>query len=484
MMASQTTLEEKFVELQEAKQTHQNSHPKIQKVAEYLRNRKNFDKQYSPKLVSIGPIHHDNQNLKLGESYKLTWAAKYIQTTQCSPQILYKKIADNINELKGLFADDVLALANAAESLKGFRSLEEKLSWLLFVDGCSLLYILVNVNLDQLDEPKDVDIKVDQLVLVIMDALLLENQLPYLVLKLLWINDNETELVDIMKNFLKCHHWATPETKRKWKWQRILESKSTENFSNMVHSKKGKEEVHHNDTVLELPKESSPIHLLDLQRKIILTKSNSKTESDNEANNKKKKQIGKNSEEKTKMMTYRNIQDLRAAGIKLKSSATRRPTDVDFSEGWFAAKLTLPEIVVDDTTASTFLNLVAYEMCPDFKNDYGICSFAVFMDSLIDHPEDVKELRSKGILLNSLGSDEEVADLFNIISTDLVPNSETYLEIRAKIHEHYCNKWKTWIALGYHTYFNNPWAITGFVAAFIALALTFVQTWFSIYPRS
>lgn len=197
----------------------------------------------------------------------------------------------------------------------------------------------------------------------------------------------------------------------------------------------------------------------------------------------KKKPTGKNSDEKSKMMTYRNIQDLRAVGIKLKSSETRRPTDVHFTEGWFAAELTLPEIVVDDTTAATFLNLIGYEMCPDFKNDYGICSFAVFMDSLIDHPEDVKELRSEGILLNSLGSDEEVAMLFNTISNDLVPNSETYFDVRAKIHEHYCNKWKTWIALGYHTYFSNPWAIIGFLAAFIVVALTLVQTWFTIYPR-
>jgi hypothetical protein len=181
-------------------------------------------------------------------------------------------------------------------------------------------------------------------------------------------------------------------------------------------------------------------------------------------------------------MTYKNIQDLRAAGIKLKSSTTRRPTDIDFTEGWFAAKLTLPEIVVDDTTTTTFLNLIAYEMCPDFENDYGICSFASFMDSLIDHPEDVKELRSKEILLNSLGSDEEVANLFNIISTDLVPNTKTYIEVRSKIHKHYRNTCKTWIALGIHTYLNNPWTFIAFLAAFIALALTFVQTWFAINP--
>ena len=184
------------------------------------------------------------------------------------------------------------------------------------------------------------------------------------------------------------------------------------------------------------------------------------------------------------MMTYRNIQDLRAVGIRLKSSKTRRPRDIDFSEGWFVAELTLPEIIVDDTSAATFLNLIAYEMCPDFHNDYGFCSFAAFMDSLIDSPEDVKVLRSKEILLNSLGSDEEVAELFNIISTDLVPNTETYKEVRAKIHDHCCNRCNTWIAEGFHTYFSSPWAIIAFIAALMALVLTFIQTWFTVHPPS
>ncbi|AES79247.2 hypothetical protein MtrunA17_Chr7g0238241 [Medicago truncatula] len=466
MMASQT-INEKFVELQKSKQTPQNSRPKIQRVAEYLRNRKNFEKHYSPKLLSVGPIHHDNTNLKLGEKYKLMWAAKYIENTGHIPEDLHKKIADNIDELKGHFGDDVLTLTG--KSLEGFGSLEEKLSWMLFVDGCSLLYILEKAKLD---EPGHMNIKVDQLVLVMMDVLLLENQLPYVVLKLLW-KDNDSELIKSMMTFLDCHHWATPDESQPDKEKDMVP--------------KGKGEGEHSVSITNESQLETPTHLLDLQRKIILTTSNSKTKS-NEANNNKWSQknsdenVKKNSKEDVKMMTYRSIQDLRAVGIRLKSSATRRPTDVDFSAGWFAAKLTLPEIVVDDTSAATFLNLIAYEMCPDFENDYGICSFAAFMDSLIDRPEDVKELRSKGILLNSLGSDEEVADFFNIISTDLVPNTKIYFEVREKIHEHYCNKCKTWIALGFHTYFSNPWAIIAFLAAFIALALTFIQTWFAVDP--
>jgi len=197
-----------------------------------------------------------------------------------------------------------------------------------------------------------------------------------------------------------------------------------------------------------------------------------------------KKWSQKNSEAKNRLITYRNIQDLKAVGIRLKSSKTKRPTDIVFSEGWFAATLTLPEIVVDDSSAAVFLNLIAYEMCPDFENDYGISSFVAFMDSLIDHPEDVKELRSKGILLNCLGSDKEVADLFNIIGTDVVYDGEIYHKIKHKIHAHYHNKYKTWIAQGFHTYFSSPWTIIAFIAAFIALVLTFIQTWFTINPPS
>ncbi|XP_045807893.1 UPF0481 protein At3g47200-like isoform X4 [Trifolium pratense] len=448
-MASQITLEQNFMKLQNSKPAPHSSRPKIQRVAEYLRTRENFEKHYTPKLVSIGPIHHGNENLKLGEKYKLMWAAQYIKNGRLDPHNLHKKIADNIVELKGLFADDVLALTGTRESLEGFTSLEEKLSWMLFVDGCSPLHILEHADLRK---PEAMNIKVDQLILVMMDVILLENQLPYPVLKLLWKNDNEAELKETMKEFLKFHHWDTADNRQIWR------SRIQGHWLSIQ-----------NESVSE-----SPVHLLDLQRKIFFTKSSSKTEAN-------KKNQGTNSREP---VTYRNIQDLKAAGIKLEPSATRRPTDIDFFDGWFAAKLTLSEMVADESTIAIFLNLTAYEMCPDFENDYGVCSFVAFIDSLIDCPEDVRELRSKGILHHCLSSDEEVANIFNLIGKDLVDNTEIYFDVRDKINKHCCNKYKTLIGLGINTYFNNPWACIAFLAAFIALILTFVQTWFTIYPAN
>ncbi|MCI43020.1 DUF247 domain protein, partial [Trifolium medium] len=105
---------------------------------------------------------------------------------------------------------------------------------MLFVDGCSLLHILKH---DDLRKPEPMHIKVDQLVLVMTDTLLLENQLPYLVLKLLWKDDNEDDLKYIMKKFLKCHHFQ-------------------------VHIQK-KEEQQHRISIQNESESESPVHLLD-----------------------------------------------------------------------------------------------------------------------------------------------------------------------------------------------------------------------------
>ena len=118
--------------------------------------------------------------------------------------------------------------------------------------------------------------------------------------------------------------------------------------------------------------------------------------------------------------------------------------------------LWLPPILVDDSTGPKFLNLIAYEMCPDFNNDYGVPSYISFLDSLIDEANDVKELRKAGIIYNLLGSDDEVTQLFNEIGTDLVPNNKIYSDFRSRIQKYYKNKVKTWISQAIHDHFSSP----------------------------
>ena len=137
-------------------------------------------------------------------------------------------------------------------------------------------------------------------------------------------------------------------------------------------------------------------------------------------------------------------------------------------------------MIVDDLTGPKFLNLIAYELCPDFMNDYGVTTYISFLESLIDEAKDVKELRKAGILYNLLGSDQEVAQLFNEIGTDLVPNNDIYNDVRFKIQQYYKNKVKTLISQAINDHFRSPWTFIAFLAAFLALLLSALQTWYTV----
>ncbi|XP_034707137.1 UPF0481 protein At3g47200-like [Vitis riparia] len=166
--------------------------------------------------------------------------------------------------------------------------------------------------------------------------------------------------------------------------------------------------------------------------------------------------------------------ELKAAGIHLKRSRTSFLTDISFKSCFFCGYLKLPQIIIDDFTKPKFLNIVAYEMCQDGPYDYAVTSYMCFLYDIIDHADDVKELRSKHILSNLLGSDEDVAQLFNEISNDLV-DPEAYKDVKDRIQEHYNKRMNTWIAQALHDHFSTPWTIIAFIAAVLILFLTRVN---------
>jgi hypothetical protein len=178
-----------------------------------------------------------------------------------------------------------------------------------------------------------------------------------------------------------------------------------------------------------------------------------------------------------------NIQELKSNGIRIKSSKSfgLDQDKVSFSPGWFIGELTLPEIVLDDITISIFLNLIAYEKCSDFNNDYGISTFLAFINSLIRLPEDVKDLRLAGILFSNYGTDEELIKLFNFITTHVVSNAKSYSDIFGEIDKHVANKWKN-KTVRFVRYIHHPWTNFAVHSAELALAFTVIQTWFAVHP--
>ena len=477
-----TTLEEKIKTVMEAKKNvTPSTTPKIEKVIFLLRDNKDFQKHYEPRAVSLGPIHHRNKKYKLGEKYKLALTYEFVNGSEEKISEFYNKIEENINQLKKCFEEEVIEDYD-----------DEDLIWLLLVDGCATLqYIYRAAN----TKFNDLKIKTDSVAFTQQDLFLLENQLPYCLLKWLmnW-SGNEFVLKKSIETYIDGHvkvpqpedqpliHSCAWLSSLSWNWSQESENEKKQRgqSSNCCACLKGKgqqysetEKEESDQWPISVDEHEDPIHLLDLLRTRLLHK---------HRQIKPKKPNG----EMETWQSYRNVQELRAAGIHVERSKKKRSclSDISFTTLGFLGLgyLWLPPFVVDDSTRPKFLNLIAYEMCLDFENDFGVTSYISFLDSLIDEANDVKLLRKAGILYNCLGSDEEVAQVFNEIGTDLVPNNEIYSDVRSKIQKHYRNKWMTWIAQFYHDHFSSPWTFIAFVGALLAFILIVIQTKYAVNP--
>ncbi|KAM3690767.1 hypothetical protein ACB098_09G148500 [Castanea mollissima] len=415
--------EENFMKLKEARLKGINrwtTKPKIQKVL-LLRGHKDFGKYCEPRVVSIGPIHHGKPKYRLAEEYKLTLAEYFIIESGKTHKELYMVIKNNIEQLRKCFDEEVIHNYN-----------DEALAWMLFVDGCATLKFIDSVVEKKV---KDFKIKNGQVAFVQQDLFLLENQLPYQILDDLIKNSNEGEKL----------------------------RKSVQTFIDM-HSMRAKTK---GEKTEETPPNKEPVHLLDLLRNRLLCCTSTSPE---------------NNSNQEDWNSFRNVQELKAVGIHLKSSNDNCLRNITFIKkgNFYGGTLSLPPIIVDDSTGPKFFNLIAYEMCPDFENDYGVSSYISFLDSLIDESKDVIDLRNAGILRNFLGSDDEVARVFNKIGSDLVPNLEIYKGVRREIQQYYDKRRMLWITQVIHDHFSSPWTVVAFIAGLFVLILSVLQTVYSM----
>ncbi|XP_059428806.1 UPF0481 protein At3g47200-like [Corylus avellana] len=411
---------------------------KIQKVIFLLRDHKSFVKYFEPRVVSLGPMHHGNPKYHLGEMYKHKLAYEFVKQFGCNDG---NTLDDDINYLHGKIKKEIKQLRGCFEEEVTKNYDDEALAWMLFVDGCAILQYIFCAAKNKFEE---LNIKNDSVAFAQQDLFLLENQVPYRLLKLLMrYSGKEEQLRNSIESFIQ-----------------------NVNYQQTEQQKQG---------------ERDPIHLLDLLRTRLLGPPPCPKAKPSSS------RCPFTHQEDQDWQTYRNVQELKAAGIHLKRnknnsylrniSFTRR-----FGFDFYSGYLCLPPITVDDSTAPKFMNLIAYEMCLDFENDFGVSSYISFLDSLIDEANDVKYLRKARVLHNFLGSDQEVAELFNAIGTDLVPNAEAYKDVKIQIQAYYESKWLTWMAQFRQDHFSNPWTIIAFLGVLLVLALTSVQAWFAVFP--
>lgn len=140
-------------------------------------------------------------------------------------------------------------------------------------------------------------------------------------------------------------------------------------------------------------------------------------------------------------------------------------------------------VQIEDSTDTFFRNLIAYEQHSSDVRPKYFTDYAIFMDQLINTAEDVNVLRRNGIIVNLLGDDGEVADLFNKLGDGVMTSSNFYyLGTCNQVNEHCGKIWNVVMAKLRHDYFNSPWATVSTVAAVVLLILTIIQTVASVIP--
>lgn len=432
-----------------------NRHAKIQRVPNIMLRHANAQDYYKPRAMVIGPLHHDSSATLLEKKLKIKLTATFIKASGHTGERLLCEIKNNINGLKEQFDEKVIESCS-----------DETLARMLFLDGCSILQF---INSFLKDELNNFEINNGaQATLIQQDLFLLENQIPFQVLMLLMgLSVHKDELMTCIDNFIL--------------------------MSTMAPASYFLTEIVRNIYLLEdgeypLPRrEKQPVHLLDLLRSQILFEVDGEGDGDKYDNNHHhlshqysfKSFVRDSLQPRNPILrlvyhvlydfgqsfgggqvnhllrsahfsmyrrSFRNVQDLKAAGIKFKPSNSRSLRAISFSTRFFTTgQLKLPPLIVDDSTVRKLWNLVAFEMCPDNnKANFGVTSYLSFLDSLIDTEQDVKDLRSAHIIRNRLNSDAEVAELFNTIGSNLVPD-EAYFHVKNKIQRYYERRSSTWL---------------------------------------
>ncbi|KAI5583732.1 hypothetical protein BDE02_06G035000 [Populus trichocarpa] len=388
---------------------------KVPRVPSTFRKIEQNKKCYDPSMVSLGPYHHGKQELKEMEELKFPMARQFVRDCEMPFEAMWSKVKELKIAASKCYVEDMIAKFNK----------DDQFNQMMFLDGCFILQFLICF----MQKPENLKISSHDAVLVTKDLFLLENQLPFSVLKSLmsfrYKNSDQGggEGMKLFADFFK-HIRAIPPRRESCR------DKISNFFCKLVPKSLSSLSGLSGD-------QHEPAHLLEffhmqfVGRQINLSDHTSQTSWQ---------------EDDTRTIWYRYYpaEELRDIGIHFKPSKTSHFTDVQFKPTWLAGRLYIPPLSIDDSTKSLLLNLVAYEATLDTSKDW-ITSYVCFMDSLIDHPEDVKELRSQGILLTTLGSDKQVAELFNEIANNIVPNPYAFIKVKSAIESHYKNTFKRWI---------------------------------------
>ncbi|GLU00194.1 hypothetical protein SLE2022_175770 [Rubroshorea leprosula] len=366
------------------------------------------EQAYTPYEFSIGPCHFDETNmlLRTGQNFKESYFERLIQRFPKGEKKrrLEEAIEDVYGEARECYRrGDVYDVS------------EENFKKMLLLDGCFIIELL---------RTKD-DFSKANYHAIYHDLLLLDNQIPWFVLELLF---------DRTKDYPECP-------------KKSLVELATDFFSPALPRER------------QETKTSNILHLVDFVWRFWV------------------------GSQPMQGVTYIKLgrgygayipsaTRLEEAGVKFQKAELRHHLDVTFNEG----VLKIPYLVITAWTEIVFRNLIIFEQCRIGCTPCVTC-YAVLLDCLIDTVDDV-DLMSRAEVLENTLNPEETANIFNRVRDNTLMNDFRYENLGQDINK-YCKRgWPRWRASLIRTYFIKPWAIVSVVFATIVLFFTIMQVFY------
>ncbi|XP_040995393.1 UPF0481 protein At3g47200-like [Juglans microcarpa x Juglans regia] len=418
----------------------------IYRVPKRLRGVKHM--AYTPRLVSIGPFHHCmRKELKDMEIQKLRYLRDFCCRTRKSIEDLACIIERNEVRIRHSYSENFLL------GSKEFVNM-------ILLDAIFILELFWRKSKKSMAQ-KDYILSQPYMERGIRyDLLLLENQIPFFVLEDLYCGDQQNE-AGLQNGELQ----QVLLTKRD-----ILLKLSCRFFRDLYHDEQPE------------PKIGEVKHFTDLVRCFFPPPNPGQKPKENKRN----------------IKHLYTATKLAEAGMKFRPTSGRSLLEIQFLKNeclesfpclnlsWLLACLPclkstcftrmqrfleIPPLRVDDKTEGLFRNLMALEQC-HYPFETYICDYIGLLDDLITTKADVGLLADKKIIVNELGSNVAVTDLFNKLGHEIESNGIFYLDLSKELDEYYENSWNRAVATLTSVYFQDFWRGTATVVGIIFLGLT------------
>ncbi|XP_026657743.2 UPF0481 protein At3g47200-like [Phoenix dactylifera] len=486
----------------------------IFKVPEHIRQ---LDpKAYEPVIAFLGPFHHNSDGSSFMNYHKRR-CVRHLLSRHRSPGHASQLLNKCLLELK---KQDKKVRSCYSEEFSALNA--QDMALIMLLDGCFIIYLMLEMcprkeslnprrRLECVNETREgevvlnIDEKDEQLEgptmaglftlsLVVYDMVKLENQIPFFVIQLVFdhlkaCEDGQINLVDLALQLFKGIHLEESKsfkTKSPGEYHHLLHLF----YSSRIPSEKPAEST-------SAPGEAAPSQGASTSAPTSTSASGCIPEL--MKGQWKKLEVDPSRGSPTSAPKWiPSATELDRAGVKFKRKEQADSfLNIKFQKRkmkitpllclWKlclmlrSGRMEIPPLQIYDYSGPLFRNLTAFEQCY-FDTEMYITIYALFMDCIVDQAEDVRLLHLKGILEHKLSNDQEVADLFNQLGSQIhYVWEKNYLANQTEeVNRFYEVKSHKWLAALRRDYLSNPWATISVLAAAFLLLLTVVQTVFSV----